>query len=298
MGVEPDLFALRALLWVAASGSLNTAAKKLGVSQQAISVRLRKLEKSLQVALLDRSPRGSVLTSDGEIVCTWAQNLLDSVESFTNAVGSLQAEHGDQLRVAASLTIAEHLLPNWLTRWRCGWGNDELKVHFIAANTRDVITEVKSGRVDLGFIESFNVPPNFGSRTVGQDEILVVAPPSHPWSKAGKISLTEVSRTALVLRESGSGTRQAFEDALGKAGFHLTIPPAAVLTTTLGLRNTIAVGNSPGVLSSLAVQEDLAKGRLVQVDITGFQILRPLTAIWQGERPTKLARDLLNQILT
>lgn len=297
MGVEPDLFALRALLLVAESGSLNTASSKLGVSQQAISLRLRKLEKSLQVALLDRSPRGSALTSDGKTVCIWAQKLLDSVESFTNAVGSLQAEHGDQLRVAASLTIAEHLLPNWLTRWRCDCSNDELRVHFIAANTRAVISEVKSGRVDLGFIESSNVPSNFGSRVVGHDEILVITPPSHPWAKTGKVSLPELSKTSLVLRESGSGTRQAFEDALGKAGFHLTMPPAAVLTTTLGLRNTIAVGNAPGVLSSLAVQEDLAKGRLVQVKVTGFQVLRPLTAIWQGERPPKLARDLLNQIL-
>ena len=118
----------------------------------------------------------------------------------------------------------------------------------------------------------------------------------HRWAKTRRVSVRELAGTGLVLRETGSGTRQALENALTEAGFPLAAEPAAVLTTTLGVRSAIMAGIAPGALSSLAVSEDARAGRLVRVRINNLQITRPLTAIWAGTTPPPHIRDFLDVI--
>ncbi|WP_454102743.1 LysR substrate-binding domain-containing protein [Micrococcus aloeverae] len=108
------------------------------------------------------------------------------------------------------------------------------------------------------------------------------------------MSVRELAGSGLVLRETGSGTRQAFENALADAGFPLAAEPAAVLSTTLGVRSAIMAGVAPGALSSLAMSEDTLAGRLVRVRINNLQITRPLTAIWAGTTPPRHVRDFLD----
>ncbi|MEU6250582.1 LysR family transcriptional regulator [Glycomyces sp. NPDC047010] len=292
----PDLEGLRALALVAETGSLNAAAARLGVTQQAVSLRLRALETRLGVPLLVRSPRGSTLTSAGQLVSAWAGPLLAAAEEFTESVGSLREGRERTLRIAASLTIAEHLLPEWIARWR-GAGAGPA-VQLLAANSDNVIDTVRRGDAALGFIETPSVPADLKSLTIGRDELVVVAPPTHPWSRRKAVTVEELATTALVLREPGSGTRAAFEAALADAGAPLAAPPNAELSTTLGLRSTIAAGAAPGVLSSLAVQEDLRTRRLRRVRIRDLEIIRPLTAIWPAPRPAPAADDLLRSITT
>ena len=124
MRYEPDLEALRVLALVAKESSMSAASAQLGVSQQAISLRIRNLEKDLRMRLLVRSARGSRLTPTGELVVGWGTTLLTAADEFSDAVNSLRTDRGKMMRIAASLTIAEHLLPDWIARWRISHGND------------------------------------------------------------------------------------------------------------------------------------------------------------------------------
>ncbi|MFI9487560.1 LysR family transcriptional regulator [Promicromonospora sp. NPDC052451] len=292
----PDLEALTALAAVAESGSLTAAAGRLGVTQQAVSLRIRSLESRLDVVLLSRSPRGSTLTAVGELVVAWAEPLLAAAREFTDSVESLRAGRGRTLRVAASLTIAEHLLPEWIARWRASVGDASPAVQLSTANSIGVADAVRGGTVELGFIEAPTVPADLGSVTIAQDEVVIVVPAGHPWARRGTVSPEILARTSLVLREPGSGTRQALEDALAAAGHPLAAEPAAVLSTTLGVRSTVTAGTAPGALSSLAAREDVRAGRMVPVRIEGVRAVRPLTAVWAGARPPRGVRDLLDTI--
>ena len=290
---EPDLDALRALVLTAERGSISAAGTRLGVSQQAVSLRIRGLERDLRVRLLARSPRGSQLTSAGELVVGWASTLLTAADDFAAATRSLRESRAATLRIAASLTITEHLLPEWIARWRARLGEEGPLVQLTAANSSEVVESVRGGDADLGFVETPAVPADLGALTIGADTIEIVAASTHPWARTRIVSVHELARTRLVLREVGSGTRQALDDALTAAGHPLTAEPAEVARTTLGVRSAIMAGTAPGALSSLAVSEDVQAGRLVRVRVRNLSIRRPLTAIWSGRHPSPSARSFL-----
>ncbi|MFV0632782.1 LysR family transcriptional regulator [Demequina sp.] len=291
----PDLDALRALTLVARHLSMSAAAEVLGVSQQAVSLRIRALERDLGIRLLARSARGSRLTEAGEKVAAEAAVLLAASDTFVDAVEHLSAQRTGLLRIGASLTIAEHLLPGWIAAWRA-LPHVESTAQVTAANSRTVTQDVRGGNLDLGFIESAVVPRGLGSLTVAHDTVEVVVQPRHPWARKGRVSVAELADTELILREKGSGTRRTFEAALAAAGHPLHAEPAATAATTLGVRSAVMAGSAPGVLSCLAVAADLAERRLVRVEVEGLGVDRPLTAIWAGARPNAQARAMLEAI--
>src|SRR6201996_2328249 len=113
-----DLMPFDLLLSVARLGSLGLAAAEHGISQPAASTRIRRLERQLGVSLIERSPRGSRLTPDGKLVAEWAQAAIDAAAALDAGVTSLRVRSDAVLRVAASMTVAEYLLPGWLTTLR------------------------------------------------------------------------------------------------------------------------------------------------------------------------------------
>lgn len=296
MDREPDAAALRALALIAERGSISAASSELRLSQQAVSLRVRSLEHEIGVPLLVRSARGSQLTAAGELVIGWARPLLDAATEFGAAVQDLRAGREGSLRIAASLTIAEHLLPGWIARWRGLQGPSGATATLTAANSSAVIAALRSGEVDLGFVETPGLPSGLTAATVGRDRIEVVVAASHPW--AGRtVSPAELAATPMLHRERGSGTRLAFEQALAAAGHPLEAEPAAVHDTTLGARSAVMAGVAPGALSVLAVRDDVRGGRLARVAVSGLEITRPLTALWRGSDPTAAAQALLDEAL-
>lgn len=289
---EPDLEALRALALVAEESSISAVGARIGVSQQAVSQRLRRLEEELGVRLIARSALGARLTPAGELVVGWARPLLDAADEFSDAVVALRADRRRTLQIAASLTTAEHLVPEWIARWSSG-GEGRPVARLMVDNSTQVVAALRGGTAELGVIETPSVPTDLGSVTVAHDTIELVVGPAHPWARTGRVSARELAATPLVLRESGSGTRQALEDALAAAGSPLEAEPAAVVSTTLGVRSAVMTGVAPGALSALAVADDLRAGRLVRVRIRGLEIVRPLTAIWAGRTPPRDVRDFL-----
>ncbi|KUG51748.1 LysR family transcriptional regulator [Kocuria palustris] len=294
MTSEPDLESLRALTLAAQHGSISAAAARQDVSQQALSLRIRALARQLGLALLVRSPRGSHLTPSGELLVGWAAPLLAAADDFAAATRSLRESRADTLRIAASLTIAEHLLPPWVARWRAQRGQEGPLVQLRAANSSAVIESVREGAVDLGLIETPDLPQDLGCEQIGSDTVEVVVDAAHPWVRRAAVAADALARTPLVLREPGSGTRRALEEALLRAGHPLAAEPAVVSPTTLGVRSATMAGTAPGALSSIAVAEDLRAGRLVRVQVDGVAIARPLTAIWSSSRPSAAARAFLS----
>src|SRR3984957_1668514 len=113
-----DLGALRALREVGRQGSIAAAATVLGVSQQALSARMRTLERSLNIGLLARTPAGSHLTEQGRLVVGWAEEVLDAADRLAAGLRSIRSGVSHRLAIAASQTIAEHLVPHWLVELR------------------------------------------------------------------------------------------------------------------------------------------------------------------------------------
>ncbi|MFE6285263.1 LysR family transcriptional regulator [Streptomyces sp. NPDC057877] len=285
----PDLGALELLLAVARLGSLGAAAREVGITQPAASSRIRSMERQLGVALVDRSPRGSRLTDAGALVTDWARRVVEAAEAFDAGAQALRHRRDSRLRVAASMTIAEYLLPGWLLALRAE--RPDTAVSLLAGNSAAVVERLLADEADLGFVEGLTVPPGLDSTVVAHDRLIVVTAPGHPWARRRRpLSAAELAATPLILREKGSGTRQVLDTALGGLA-----RPLIELSSTTAVKAAAVSGAGPSVLSELAVREELTMRRLVSVPLADVSLERALRAVWPtGHRPTGPARDLLS----
>ncbi|MEW1718921.1 LysR family transcriptional regulator [Streptomyces sp. NPDC093109] len=288
----PDLGALELLLAVARLGSLGRAARETGISQPAASSRIRSMERQLGVALVDRSPRGSRLTDAGTLVTDWARRVVEAAEAFDAGAQALRGRRDSRLRVAASMTIAEYLLPRWLIALRRERPDTAVSLH--AGNSVAVAERLLAHEADLGFVEGLATPEGLDSAVIGHDRLLVVTAPSHPWARRRTpLDPAELARTPLILREPGSGTRQVLDAGLTPYGG--LAEPLLELASTTALKAAAVSGAGPCVLSELAVVDELAAHRLVSVPVAGMRLRRDLRAVWPtGSRPAGPARDLLS----
>ncbi|GAA4687180.1 ModE molybdate transport repressor domain-containing protein [Promicromonospora umidemergens] len=289
-----DLPSLRLLSAIAEVGSITAASRTLGITQQAASTRMRRLERQLGVTLLVRGPRGSSLTLDGTMAAQWAAETVEAADRFDAGVAALRvAEHAKPLAIAASLTVAEYLLPRWLMTLR-GRDHAEHAVSVTATNSTHAIELVTDRSHQLGFVETPTEIPGLLTTTVAKDELVVVVAPQHPWARRRGVSAAELARTPLVTREKGSGTRLSAEQILADAG-HEIPDPLAELPTTAAVRTAVASGAAPAVLSILAVRDDLTAGRLVRVPVKGLRFVRELRAIRSpGGAPLPQLESLLS----
>ena len=298
-----DLGALRALREVGRHGSIAAAAAVLGVSQQALSARMRTVERGMGITLLARTPSGSHLTEQGRLIVGWAEDVLDAADRLEAGLRSIRSGVSHRLAIAASQTIAEHLVPHWLVELRRveqnsagqgsagqdragqGTGYPPTVVELTVANSTGVLELVRDGKVGLGFIETPHLPADLVTAHLRDDEMLVVTAPGHPWARRRRpLPLAEIAATPLVMREAGSGTRDTLTDHLAAQVPPLHARIAMELGTSAAVRSAIAMGVGPGVLSRLAVRDDLVLGRLVAVEVAGPPLRRQLTAVWRPDQ--------------
>lgn len=290
----PDLRQLALFVSVAETGSISRAAAAHDLSQPAASAAMRALERRLGVRLLRRTTTGSSVTPAGGLVAAWARGVLEATDELLAGVAALAGPAAPQLRVAASLTIAEHLLPGWITALNAEWPG--LGVQLEVVNSTRVGESVRGGHAELGFVESPLVPDGLAAARVGTDELVVVVAPGHPWARRPRpLAAAELAAAALVVREAGSGTRDTLEQALAAHRADGPAPaPVAELGSTTAVLSTIAGGVAAGVVSRRAADRELAAGRLTTVAVADLDLTRPLHAVWlPGHRPQGPAYQLL-----
>jgi DNA-binding transcriptional LysR family regulator len=294
MPTPPDLESLRLLVHVAELGSVGRAARAVGIAQPSATRRLAALERRAGLPLLVRTPAGSTLTTDGKLVVAWATTLLAAVEEFQGSLTALRANRVATLRIAASMTIAEALLPRWLSDLRRS--EPDVHVGLTVTNSTSVARLVLgAGDVDLGFVEGPTLTEGLASRVVGVDQLIVVVSPAHRWARRRRpLGPAELASTPLVVREPGSGTRETLDRLLVRLE---PVDPQLELGSNAAVRGAAVAGIAPAVLSRHAVGADLASGSLVEVAVQDLRLGRRLRAVWpRGRRLTGPAATLLRMI--
>jgi molybdate transport repressor ModE-like protein len=289
--MRTDIRSLEMLLAVAEHGSIGAAARVLHVRQPSVTDRLQRLERQLQLTLLERSPRGSRLTADGAVVADWARDILAASDRLESGLAALRREHSSQLRVSASMTIAEHLVPRWLTGLQ--QSQPDVSVSLRVGNSQQVIDDVLREDADLGFVEGVTIAPGLRQRVFATDELVVVVGPAHPWARRRRpVTVDELALTPLIVREHGSGTRETLAQAFAEAGRDPRLPQLE-LGSTSAIKAAVLAGQGVSVLSRLAAADELASGRLHKVPVTGLGLHRQLRLIWrEGTTLTGAAAEL------
>lgn len=300
----PDLGALEVLSAIARTGSLSAAGRELGLTQQAISARLKSIESQAGVRLVTRTTHGSSLTPSGSVVAGWANQVLDVASLLDAGLASLREAARARIKIAASLTIAEQLLPRWLvsmqvTAQRRGVVAPD--VTFSATDSEQAIKAVRDGEADLGFIEIPGALRGLRSRVVGGDELIVVVPPEHKWARRSMpLTAGELNQSPLVSRKSGWWHLLGGVGVDQPNGTEATAADVLEFASAASVRAAVLAGAGPAVMSSLTVRDDLSEGRLRAIPVAGVDWRRDFRAVWTGNRtpPAGAVRDLLAHIAT
>jgi DNA-binding transcriptional LysR family regulator len=257
---------------VAQAGSISAAAAAVRVSQPAVSRQIAELENDLGVRLLDRLPRGCRLTEAGEILATYASRWKSLERDAARAIEEYRGLKSGRLTVGASLTIGAYLLPGILAEFHGRYPGIELQVEI--GSTEHVHRALLAGTIELGLTEGPLEAEGLESAVFFQDELVPIAPPDHPLIRKGAVSVREMCREPILLREEGSGTRAVVERALRRKG--ITVRPLLSLASPEAIKNAVVAGMGVAIVSRLIVSFEVQAGTLGIIRVKDFSIRRPL----------------------
>ena len=255
-----SLARLEVFVATAKSGSTRAAAGRVSRSQSAASAALAELEEAFGVQLFDRVGRRLVLNERGRALLPGAVQLLDDA---CRLEATFAKPAPAPLRMAGSFTVGEYLLPRLIAAWRLH--NPEQRVRLEISSSAEVSRALGDFDVDVGFVEGPVTDLALFARRWGADELVIIAAPGHPLT-GRKVGLRQLAQARWVVRELGSGTREASDRWLGSR-----IKPMRIdfeLGSSEAIKRIVAAGLVLGCLSRLAVAEELAGGRLVEVRST------------------------------
>lgn len=275
------LAVLRQLTELEAQRSLGGVARRLGVSQPTVSANLTKLEDVIGVPLILRATHGSALTYEGQVISAAARAVVNSARDLAHTIAQLPRVSTSPLRIAASLTIAEQLVPRWLADRRISRLIEPGQAALFVGNSEEIMARVENEEADIGFVEGNRIRDGLAHTPIGRDELVVVVGPSHPWFKERPIiEPFELVRAGLVVRERGSGTLEVLEDALARKAVALP-KQLPSFGSTAAIVTAVRHGGAVAVVSRLAVEAELADGKLVTVEVSEVTFPRKLSAVWR-----------------
>lgn len=271
-----SLSRLEVFVATARAGSTRAAAGAVARSQSAASSSLAELEAALGAPLFDRVGRRLVLNESGRALLPQAVQLLDDAARIEAAFA---VSAPAPLRVAASFTVGEYLLPDLVAGWRRAHPAQAVRLDI--GNSTDVARAVAAFEVDLGFVEGPVEAPSLRVRRWRDDELVVVAARGHPLGRR-RATVRQLAAAPWVVRERGSGTREATDRWLAAR-----LAPMRVeleLGSSEAIKRVVAAGIGLGCLSRLAVADTLAEGKLVEVRSTLPKATRALSVVVHRER--------------
>ncbi len=261
-------------------GSFTAAAADMLISQPALSMQVRELEKRLGVELLERLPRGVKLTAAGEILFGYADRIQALEASAVQAMKDVRSLKRGSLALGCSLTIGTYLLPPLLARFNAKYPGIRVQVQI--ANTADIQQQIIDGVLDIGLTEGFVEDPALDGVIFRYDQLVAVSAAGHPLTQQRNITLKQYLCFPLILREKGSGTRAVLERAATTVG--LSLEPIMELASPEAIKAMVMANNGVAVMSRLAVEAELKAGSLVAIPLTDCKLHRPLHRVVRRDR--------------
>lgn len=266
---------LKVFYLVARLGSFSQAAEELYTSQPNVSKHVRQLEAELGASLFHRLGGSIELTDAGRVVYHYAQQMLDLTAEMQRTLAELQGLEQGYLRLGASSTPGLYLLPEMVAEFRRRYPG--LEVSLLINNSRGVVEELLAGKLDLGFVGGFIEAAGLQIQPFTFDEVVLIAPGEHRLAGQTNVPVAELAREAFVVREAGSGTRRAMDEALKTLGIH----PERMLEmrSCEAIKRAVAAGLGLSFVSKYAINLELQQGVLTVLRVAGFNRLRQLYVV-------------------
>ncbi len=240
--------------------SVSQAADQLAMSQSAASTALKELERSYDCLLFDRAGKRLIINALGLELLPRARALLEQAQALE---GLLTDNHGfGSLSVGATMTIGNYLATLLIGHFMQQHPSCKVRLH--VHNTAQIVQQIASYQLDLGLIEGYYQDSNIIAEPWIADELVVFCAPQHPLAQQGHASLDELVNEEWIVREQGSGTRVAFEQAFMR--HQRAIKIRLELEHTEGIKRAVESGLGIGCISRLALRDAFKRGSLVAIE--------------------------------
>lgn len=274
---------LRTYLEVIKAGSFSEVAKKLSISQPAVSFQIQRLERDLGVRLIDRAQRTITMTEAGRRLLRFAERVEQERAHLLQDLDQLREEVAGDLVIAASTIPGEFLVPPMLGEFKAL--HPGIGAQIAVSDSLSVIAGIQNGDYEVGFCGIAPEGRELESLKVAEDEIVLIVFPGHPFAQRQEISFLELEAEPLIFREETSGTQRVLESSLRKAGFELEKwSPKLILGTTQAVVSAVEAGLGIAFVSSLALKKSLALGLVKVVAVSGLRLKRDFFCIYRKER--------------
>lgn len=276
--------------------SFSKAAKLLHMSQPAVSTHIKNLEEYFRGQLLERTQQGVTLTKAGEVLYDYAQRILELETAMEEQIETIFKHENNKIRIGASTTIGNVSLPCSIYLFKEQYPEVELNLNI--ANADEVLRMVKSEEVEIGVVEGTVDSSTFAEFPVTSDELVFIAPPQYP-TQGDEISLQDLIKHPIILREEGSGSRKILESALATQGY--SVEQLNVITemkNTYAIKSAVEAGLGGSVVPRLAVRKEAYTGTLRALAISGLSMPIDFNLVYLKNRSLSPKTKLFVKFLT
>lgn len=262
---------------VAQHSSFSKAAIALEITQPAVSIQINELETALGTQLFHRRSRNLRVTDTGKIVLRYAEHIFTLSNDLIQNIEEIKGLNAGNLTIGASTTPGEYVLPVAIGKFR--QIHPGIQVEITMANTRDIVSQMLGHQIDLAMVGDWptNLSNNLEITEYMTDEIVLVTEPSYLRSDKTNITLDQIVKEGLVLREEGSATRSIAEEFFHNLG---VIPRINMsVGSNQAVKQAAASGGGIGVISKLGVTAEVKAGTLTVLDVKEWSCKRPLLLV-------------------
>ncbi|MGV3508114.1 MAG: LysR substrate-binding domain-containing protein [Sphingobacteriaceae bacterium] len=280
-------FRLKVFHTVARKLSFTKAATELFISQPAVTKHIHELEQQLSTALFKRNGNTISLTEAGLILLQYSEKIFETYTALETELAQLSDVTGGNLRIGASTTIAQNILPRILALFKKAYPT--ISYTFVQNNTDSISLQVIAEKIDIALVEGNSHFPQLAYETFAKDEIVLVTRANSNLAKLTEINPVELLKIPLVLREQGSGTLDVVNKALNEANVN---PKDLMVETRFenssSIKQYLAHSDTAAFLSIQSVLKELKYNELSIIDIRGFDIFRTFQFIQLHGNNSKL----------
>lgn len=284
---------LKIFVTVVEHKNFSRAAEELYLSQPSVSLQIRNLENELGTKLINRSPKHLELTQSGEIFYEYAKNVLLLYDKAKEDIDQLSNVVTGGLKVGASNTIGEYILPFVLTEFAAQFPNVGIETSI--ANTEEISQAVRSNHLDLALVEGEVNHSDLIIQSLMEDEIILVVPNQHSLARLPIVTADHLQDQVWILRESGSGTR-AFSDKLIKDR-GIQVKKSYVLGSGQAVKQAVIAGLGIALVSSWIVRKELIARELTTIRIKGKRLTRFFSLITSKSHEQSKAMEVFTEQL-
>lgn len=283
---------LQVFVSVAEKRNFSRAAEELHMTQPAVSQYIRIFEENMGVRLLERTNKYVRLTKAGEIVYHHAKEIVGLYTKMQNLVDDLTNKASGPLSIGSSYTFGEYALPHIIATMQEVY--PDIQPTVTIGNTAEIAKLVMDHQLDIGIVEGHSKEDRkLRSEEFAEDYMVVVASPDHPLTRKGnELVMKELEEQRWILREFGSGTREAAESLFQR--FEISPTNMMVFSSTQPIKGAVEAGLGISLLSQWAIQKELRNGDLEVLNVKGLPFSRQFSIITTSPYQTKALQEFIH----